>query len=106
MSLEPTGFRVLIKPDPVDDTYGETGIIVHTESRKRMERAGQTYGTVEKIGPAAFKAFDDGTPWVEEGDRVIFAKYAGRFVSDPEDPDVEYIICNDEDIIGKIKGGK
>ena len=100
--IEPTGFRVLLKPDPVQEKSSETGIIMMSEGQKKMEKAGQIYGTVEKIGPQAFGAFGDGTPWVQEGDRVIFAKYAGRFVSDPDEPDTEYVICNDEDIIGKI----
>lgn len=100
--IEPTGFRVLLRPDPVEDKT-ESGIIVNTPSQQKMEKAGQIFGTVVKIGPQAFEAFGDGHAWVEEGDRVIFAKYAGRFVHDPDDPDTEYVICNDEDIIGKIK---
>lgn len=100
--IEPTGFRVLVKPDPVQEKSSDAGIIMMSPSQQKMEKAGQIYGTVSKIGPTAFKAFDDGTPWVEEGDRVIFAKYAGRFVADPNDDDTEYVILNDEDIIGKI----
>lgn len=100
--IEPTGHRVLIKPDPVEEST-KSGIIVTPPNKKKMEEAGQIYGTVIKVGFQAFEAFGDGTPWVEEGDRVIFAKYAGRFVSDPDDDETQYMICNDEDIIGKVK---
>ncbi len=104
MRLVPAGHRILIKPDPVEEKT-EAGIILHaSESDKKLEKAGMARGTVESIGVNAWKAYDDATPWCSVGDRVIYAKYTGQFVSDPDENDPskepeEFVVINDEDII-------
>lgn len=96
--LVPCGHRVIIKPDPVEEKSKGGIVVVATEQEERMQKAGNMKGTIISVGPTAWRAFDDGKPWAKEGDRVYYAKYAGKFIVDPETEE-EYVICNDEDIV-------
>lgn len=96
--MEPCGHRVIVLPQKVEEK-SSGGIIVISDSKTaKMEKAGKDIGTLYKIGPNAWKAFDDGLPWAKEGDEVIYAKYGGLFVTDPA-TDIEYVLLNDEDIV-------
>jgi chaperonin GroES len=98
--IEPSGHRVLIKPDVIEEkTAG--GIILSATTKERDQQATMR-GTVVAVGVNAWKAFDDGTPWAAVGDEVIFRKYAGENV---KDGDTEYRVINDEDIIAVIREG-
>lgn len=103
--LKPAGHRVLVKPDPIeetDDTMAkakEMGLeIIKDAQTKRAEEASQVVGTIVSIGNTAWVGFDDGEPWAHVGNRVLYSKYGGRFVQDP-DTDEEFVVLNDEDII-------
>jgi len=100
--LEPVGHRVLIQVKVEEET--KSGIIIAREAR--LAKVSTEHGTVLAIGPEAWKVHNKaaGTekPWVHVGDRVVFSKYGGRFVIDP-DTDEEYMIINDDDILAKIK---
>lgn len=96
--LKAVGHRVLVKPYDVEETT-ESGIIIQTPESKKMAQAGQEKGKIVHIGPNAWKAFDDGKPWCEVGDDVIYSQYAGRVVEDPSDKETRYVILNDEDIL-------
>ncbi len=89
--IAPVGHRVLIQPDPVDEV-SKGGIIMVQD--KRQQEA-QATGVIIAIGPSAWKAFDDGSPWAQVGDRVYYAKYGGYLVKDGQ---AEYRLLNDEDI--------
>ena len=104
MALEVCGHRVLVKPDPVSEVDEKTGIIVATPETLKLEKNAVTKGELVKVGPNAWLAFDDGKPWAKVGDRVYFAKYAGKRVEDPEDPETDYLILSDEDILAVIIG--
>lgn len=71
---------------------------IHLELDKR-EKAAVEIGTVIQVGPTAF--VDLGVPInsVKEGDRVSFARYAGKSIVDDG---VEYFILNDDDILAVI----
>ena len=109
MKIEAVGHRVLIKPDPVKKSQG--GIILAVDTK--LEQGATTTGTVIQVGPDAFYDYrPDHVPvnhwerWVKEGDRVIYAKYAGRFIDSEEkdeggDP-IYYIVLNDIDVFAKI----
>lgn len=87
------GHRVLLSPETIKDTT-EWGFQFAGEEWKR-EKAATQIGVIVDIGKNAWLAFDNGDPWAEVGDRVYFAKYAGKFIElDGE----EYVIVNDEDI--------
>ena len=94
----PTGWRLLILPfRPPNKTAG--GILL---SNKTVEEGQiQTVaGYVLKVGPLAYSGerFSTG-PWCEEGDWVMFGRYAGsRFQIDGG----EIKILNDDEIIARV----
>lgn len=106
MTIEAVGFRVLVKPDPIKEkTQG--GIILQTN--KQLEKNATTTGVVVSIGPEAFRSFNrtagfqDYVPWVNVGDRVSYAKYAGKWIDEGED---EFLMLNDEDIVARIRNDR
>ena len=100
--FEPAGHRVLIKPKVVEEK-SEGGIILHNnDTSKKMERAGNDIGTVYSVGMNAWLAYDGGKPWAAVGDKVIYAKYGGVFVTNPLDGE-EYVLINDSDVACVLK---
>lgn len=100
----PAGYRVLVEQDPLEKTT-EAGIVIVSD--EKLEKANINKGTLVAIGSTAWEAFgpnNTGRPWATVGDRVIFARYAGKAVDDPEEPYKEYRIMNDEDIVAVITG--
>jgi co-chaperonin GroES (HSP10) len=105
--LIPLGPRVIVRPDsftnadPVYEAAKKAGIVLTHDKR---EQAGVVKGTVVSIGSMAFHApVGDGTPWVKVGDRVYYAKYAGKDVTDPSTKE-ELMLLNDEDLCAEIQG--
>lgn len=99
--IKAIGYRVLIKADPVETTT-ESGIILAIDEKR--ERVAQEYGEVIDIGPLAWKEINKNysdEPWCKVGDRVVFSKYGGKLVIDP-DTAQEYVILNDEDILAVV----
>lgn len=95
--IKPAGYRVLVKVDPVEDV-SKGGIILAFD--EKLEKANQNKGTLVAVGPIAWQAFGHmhtGKPWAKVGDRIIFSKYAGKTVVDPETEE-EYRLMQDEDI--------
>jgi len=108
--MEALGNRVIILADKDINDAGEqvsdSGIIIRTESQVSEYRDQTTTGTIVDFGPAAWlDPIMGGEPWVEKGDRVVFAKYSGKFFTNPED-DVEYICVNDDAIQVKLEKEK
>ena len=112
MSLEIVGHRLLVKPDPVKEQVSvpeslkEGGFeVVKPVDLERREEAGTQIGTVLQVGPTAFRAFDGNDPnwrpWCQPGDRIIFARYAGKFVEDPDTKE-KFFVINDEDVQAKV----
>jgi co-chaperonin GroES (HSP10) len=103
VAIKAVGYRVVVKPDPVKEkTQG--GIILAMD--EKQERAAISVGTVVEVGPIAFMAFKpyEG-PWCQAGDKIAYAKYAGKWVGDPEfpdDKDKELLVLNDEDVVCKL----
>ena len=100
MRFIPARHRVLVRPERVEEkTRGGLYVPEHTRER---QQAASIRGELVAAGPNAWKAFDDGRPWADVGDTVIFAKYGGFEVED-EETKTEYRLLNDEDIIAKIE---
>ena len=93
--VEVLGHRVLIEPVFEEDVL-DWGFVmdVGTDDFKR-QKASAHMGKIVSIGPNAWLAFDDGTPWAEVGNLVYFAKYGGKFITYN---DKEYVMVNDDDI--------
>ena len=108
IELRAVGHRVIVKPDPVEKTT-ESGIILSVN--EKQEAQGSQKGTVIGVGPMAWKnevygyGIDGWAPWCKVGDRVFFARYAGKFIRTTDDPkNLEYfIVMNDEDIQAVIE---
>jgi len=98
LKVKTIGHRVIVKPDPIE-TKTASGIIVQVD-KKREETAAQR-GTVMQVGTMAWKntlygyGIDGWEPWVKAGDRVFFARYAGKMFRDGEEL---FVVLNDEDI--------
>ena len=95
MNIEPVGYRVLIEPES-GEKKTDSGLII--PPRERIE---QEIGTIVAIGPLAWADHANGENWAEVGDRVLYAKYGGKMVTDPE-TGVDYRCVNDEDIVCRI----
>lgn len=103
--LIPLGHTILVKPDEIE-TKTKSGIVLVID--EKLEKAGQMLGTLVAIGDQAYKAFSSdftGEPWALPGDRVLFSRYAGKNVVDPETGE-NYLIMNDDDLKLKIVGEK
>ena len=104
-------FRVLIKPDPLDDKIKSKDsdfelVAVRGRDDQRKERAAQTTGVVVQVGKTAWKGYDDGEAWAEVGDRVLYTRYGGKYISNPQDPDNDLIIVDDENILAILEDGE
>lgn len=95
--IKVVGHRVLVKPASVEKTTA-SGIIIADTTHEKNQRD-QQKGTVIQIGPNAWKAFDDGSPWAAVGDLVLFSRYGGKIVKDGNE---EFRILEDEDIVAII----
>lgn len=109
--ITPCGHRLLVKPYKqveVDEVLRKAknseflkGFeIIKADGQEKREDASVDKGVVISIGSTAWKDFG-GTPWCKVGDEVIFAKFSGKIVTDPED-EQDYTILNDEDICAII----
>lgn len=98
--ITPAGHRVLVKVEEAEKVT-KGGIVIPDHLQDRNTEA-STIGTIVAVGPTAWQAFDDGTPWAQVGDRVAFAQYGGKKITDPE-TDETYRILNDEDIIAVVR---
>lgn len=98
LNIKPCGHRVLVLPDEVSDRRGSLYV---PQTVRSQEQYAQIYGVLVAVGENAWKAFDDGRPWAQVGQRVCIAKYGGFEVIDPITEDC-YRLLNDEDICAVI----
>jgi len=96
----PTGFHVLIKPDPVE-TKTAGGIILAVN--EKLEKHQTDTGEIVAIGKCAWSDKADGKAWAKVGQRVYYAKHAGKFLKDPE-TDEEFLLVQDEDVLAIQRG--
>lgn len=95
--IKVVGHRVLVKPLPTEKTT-ESGIVIPDVANERNQRD-QQKGILVQVGPNAWKAFDDGSPWAAVGDLVWFSRYGGKIVKDGAD---EFRILEDNDIVAIV----
>jgi co-chaperonin GroES (HSP10) len=100
--IKVVGHRVLIRPKPLE-TKTESGIVISYGEKERLHKSGVEEGTVVMVGPTAWKNPELGygepgwEPWAKEGDQVVYAKYSGKHLSDPQTKE-EFVLLNDVDI--------
>jgi co-chaperonin GroES (HSP10) len=98
--IKAVGFRVIVRPRPVEEV--RNGIILAVD--KGMEERAQVLGTIVDIGEDFASAFAPKSPFwgLSVGDNVFYAKYAGKWVTDP-DTQEQLLIMNDEDIVAVVR---
>lgn len=100
------GHRVLVKPillEETDEVYKRAlaaGLKIERFDRAR-EHESVDQGIITQVGPTAWDDFG-GDAWAQEGDTVVYAKFAGKLVEDPATKE-KYIVLNDEDIVAIVK---
>ena len=93
INLKPLADRVVVKPI-VKEEVTKGGILLPDTAKEKPQE-----GEVVAVGPG--KLGDDGkriVPEVKEGDKVIYAKYAG---TEWKNGDEEYLILRESDILAK-----
>lgn len=102
--MKAVGFRILVKPDPIEEV-SKGGILIASD--EKLERGAQVSGVVVDVGPEAYRAFnkaagfEDYRPWVSIGDHIYYAKYSGKRIIDKESGE-EFLFLNDEDVAGLV----
>lgn len=106
MAIKPVLHRILVKPDDIMEKdkhlrkAKELGLIVHRDEQDR-EQAAVDEGVVIAIGETAFLDFKVEDVPIKVGDKIVYARYAGKAIVDPDD-EVKYIALNDEDVIAVV----
>ena len=98
LGITPVGNRLIVDQDNLETTT-ESGIILKLENAA-AEQAGQIAGTVVAVGADCYYQYD--TPWCKVGDRVLFAKFAGKTLNDVTTGKA-YLVMNDIDVVALIK---
>ena len=96
VNLKPLGDRVIVEPNEREETTASGIILPDTAKEKPQE------GTVIAVGPG--KISDNGSRQaldVNEGDRVIYAKYAGTEFK--LDGDRKVLILKENDILAVVQ---
>lgn len=96
--IVPILHRLLVKPDEVE-TKTASGIVLAINEKR--EQAAAERGIVVALGTTCFKDYGGGEETVLVGDKIFYAKYAGKEVEDTDG--IKYILLNDEDIVGVVK---
>ncbi len=95
LNVKPLGDRLVVKPQPKEEVTKSGIVLPDTAKEKPME------GTVVAVGPG--RRNDEGQRVamdVAEGDRVLFAKYAGTEWKHNDD---DLLILSEKDILAVIK---
>ena len=80
------------------------GFTTKTDDQADRESKGSHYGVLLSKGNHAFKAKElGGESWVEEGDLLIFDRYAGVTIELPPGSGQMIRFTNDESVLGRIK---
>ena len=101
--IQPFNNKLVIKPYKITETDAvyksalANGIVLPNEDKQKREQAAVDQGTVVAVGPTVFHDFHC-PDTVRVGDEVIFAKYAGKEVVDPNTGEA-FTIINDEDLV-------
>jgi co-chaperonin GroES (HSP10) len=107
--IEPLNNKLVIKPYKIeehDEVYKSAiaaGLALAGDDKRKREQAAVDQGTVVAIGPTVFHDFHC-PDTVKVGDEIVFAKYAGKEVEDPETKEV-FTIINDEDCVAILRKG-
>ena len=95
----PTGWRVMVAMRPVENK--SAGGILLPDKHLDQQQAVATVGYVVALGPTAYDRPEVGSVWVQSGNQVLTAKYAGqRHDVTIDGQKVELRIINDDEVQG------
>lgn len=103
MAVNPILHRIIVKQDKLEDkdeafrAAKRAGLIIADLEQKREQAAIDT-GVVLEIGPTAFKDFGLDEAPIKVGQTIVYAKYGGKAIVDPETKET-VVALNDEDVI-------
>ncbi|HLU28400.1 MAG TPA: co-chaperone GroES [Glycomyces sp.] len=93
-SITPLADRVVVKPEAAEEkTAG--GLIIPDTAKEKPQK-----GTVVAVGPGRVENGTKIDMTVEEGDTVLYGKYAGTEITLDGD---EVMIMRESDILGVVK---
>ncbi len=86
------------------ETLAKSEFVMSTNEQAERESKGSHYGILMSKGEHAFKARELGeVDWVEEGDLLIFDRYAGVTVELPPGSGQMFRFTNDESVLGRVR---
>lgn len=109
-TLEPAGFRILVRIPNLPEQARKNALIVMPEETRRLEEFAQLTAQVIALGPLAYrdrKRFGFWRrPWCKPGDYVMMRAYQGtRFTMRGDDgKDVVYALINDDTVQAVVRG--
>jgi chaperonin GroES len=92
-SIKPLGDRVVVRPQPAEEKT-ESGLYIPDTAKEKPQK-----GTVVAIGPGRVENGTRIDMTVNEGDEVLYGKYAGTEVTLDGD---EVLIMRETDIFGVV----
>lgn len=103
MKINIQGYRILLKPEKIEDTikHGTLELVKH-EVTKDSEKRNVQKCEVLQVGADCYKRDEWIAPWCKEGDTVIINRHSGHNIYDDEDN--WFIIVNEEDILATVEG--
>jgi chaperonin GroES len=94
-SIKPLSDRVVVKPEAAEEMTS-SGLYIPDTAKEKPQR-----GTVVAVGPGRVENGTKIDMSVQEGDTVLYGKYAGTEITlDGE----EYLIVREADILGVVSG--
>lgn len=99
--MKAVGYRIIVKPEEVKKAVETSGgaKIYKPEQVIEKEQGGVDKGIVVDMGPDCFSKMI--SKWCEIGDVVVWSRYAGKPMDDPELGLVH--IINDQDVLAVDK---
>lgn len=93
-SIKPLGDRVVVQPKPAEEKT-DSGLYIPDSAKEKPQK-----GTVVAAGPGRVENGNKIDMTVEEGDQVLYGKYAGTEVTLDNE---EYLIMRESDIFGIVE---
>lgn len=105
MEVTPVGYVVLVEPEKVKETVGQSKIVVITPDKKKLEEQAQVRGIVLAIGELAWEEYTerDLLAPVQIGDVVYFQRHAGMRLTDENGTvRMDRLLLKDTDIVAVV----
>ena len=105
----PVGYTILVKIEPVKREHEVKGTDVRLvlATDEKLERYAEQRGELIAHGPLAWRdtlkrdGISVGEPWAQVGDKILFARNAGRFLPGEEWKD--YVLMQDTDVVAVLR---